>query len=61
MSIINSAAPELMGIARDANYQILGYVMEGPEIAHVVYRLTINVEGVSISSLAVETDRKSVV
>ena len=55
MDIINSAAPELMGIARDAKYQILGYVTEGPELAHVVYRLTVSVEGVSMSSLAVET------
>jgi hypothetical protein len=55
---INQAAPELMGIAKDASYQILGSVPEGSETVHVVFRMTLSLEGIPISSVAVQTLHK---
>lgn len=58
MQRLSEAAPEMMMMTRGARYQVLGAVLEGPELAHVVYRLTVTVDDTPFSSMEVETYRK---
>lgn len=46
-------SPEIQSIMGTAETGMVGHVMEGPDIAHVVYRLRLRVEGMTFTKLEV--------
>jgi hypothetical protein len=56
---VMSLAPEFQTILGAAEADMLGHVSEGPELAHVVYRIRLTVEGMAVTKLDVITLRKS--
>ena len=50
--------PEVSAALATSKSQILGHVLEAPETAHVVYRITLKTQGVSITKIAVMPVKK---
>jgi len=48
-----NASPELANVFRSAKVQILGQVNEGPDTAHVVYRMQMTVEATPVTTMDV--------
>src|SRR5208337_584675 len=45
---VYSLAPNLKEVMSQATFQILGSIMEGPELAHVLYRIRLQVNGTEV-------------
>ena len=54
-----AAQPGLTGAMKGATMRTLGHVNEGPDIAHVVYRTTMTINGSTLSKVDVLTVRRS--
>jgi hypothetical protein len=52
-------SPEFQSILGAAETDMLGHVSEGPDLAHVVYRMRLTVEGVAITKLDVMSLRRA--
>ena len=50
---VSAKSPELADAFRTATVQILGQVNEGPDTAHVVYRMQITLEGTPVTTMDV--------
>jgi hypothetical protein len=59
LQMLVRTAPEVLGALRDMDTQVLGSVQEGPDVAHVVYRLTTRAGGVTSSKVEVASFRRS--
>ncbi|HXG11466.1 MAG TPA: hypothetical protein VNK04_17055 [Gemmataceae bacterium] len=51
--------PEMKQLLGGAEVQTLGYVMEGKDTAHVVYRMTVSAEGAKVTKLDVLSLQKT--
>lgn len=52
----NPTAAQALGTAR---IEQIGHVIEGPDVAHVVYRATLDVEGMSVTNVGVMTLKRA--
>lgn len=50
---VSAKSPELGDAFRSAKVQILGQVNEGPDTAHVIYRMQLTLEGTPVSTMDV--------
>ncbi|HEY9428938.1 MAG TPA: hypothetical protein VIR34_17390 [Gemmatimonadaceae bacterium] len=53
-----AAQPEMGAAIRSATYAIVGHVDEAPDLAHVVYRMTMTVDGIPVRKVDVLTLRR---
>lgn len=53
-----AAQPEMGAAIRSATYEIVGHVNEAPDLAHVVYRMTMTVDGIAVRKVDVLTLRR---
>jgi hypothetical protein len=56
---VSRRAPQLITAMRGVQIQVLGSVREGPETAHVVYRLNMSADGVPSSRIDIISFRRS--
>jgi hypothetical protein len=53
-----AAQPEMSATIRSATYDVIGHVNEAPDLAHVVYRMTMTVDGIAVRKVTVLTLRR---
>lgn len=56
---ITQVRPELKAVLASAKLETLGHVMEGEDIAHVVYRMSAGFEGIALSKMQVLSLRRT--
>ncbi len=59
MTAVTKINPEIGAALATSKSQIIGHVLEGDDTAHVVYRMTSKVEGISVTKMAVMPLKKS--
>jgi hypothetical protein len=52
-------SPEFQAVMGAAETDMLGHVAEGPDLAHVVYRMRLTVEGMAVTKLDVMSLRRA--
>lgn len=57
MNWLNRINPMMKSAMANANYEIVGHVAEG-DLAHVVYRMTLNVSGARVTQMNVKTVKR---
>ena len=58
MAMVTKMNPEVNSALATSKSQILGHVLEGPATAHVVYRMTVKTQGISVTKVAVMPVKK---
>jgi hypothetical protein len=59
LGTVSRSAPQLVPAMRGMQAEVLGSVNEGPEVAHVVYRLSVTLDGVTSTKVQVLSFRRS--
>lgn len=55
LNAILGAQPEMRTAMQSAKYDVIGHVEEAPDLTHVVYRMTMTVEGITVRKVDVLT------
>lgn len=58
MATVTKMNPEVSSALATSKSQILGHVLEGPDTAHVVYRMTAKTQGITVTKVAVMPVKK---
>ena len=58
MATVTKMNPEVSSALATSKSQILGHVLEAPDTAHVVYRMTVKTQGISVTKVAVMPVKK---
>ncbi len=59
MAFFTKLSPEISSAIKTSQSNIIGHVLEGNDMAHVVYRMTMKTQGVSVTKLAIMPLKKS--
>jgi hypothetical protein len=59
MTAVTRQNPDVSSALATSKATIIGHVLEGPDTAHVVYRMTAKVQGISVTKLAVMPLKRS--